>query len=250
MDVAIELPKISFSTVMVEPGKVHLAMTQFVQWVVPYDKLKEFEMLVEKEFGIVESILKGGYASDQLLEILKSQAKSISTLRKYNAIQKLDAAAELIAGELESGAYHKCVIFGIHRDCIEGMRLRLARFHPVALYGKSNPITAERNIKNFQNPKHKCRVFIGNIMAAGTSISLDTANHIFFVEEDWTPGNNAQAAMRCGGMRQKKPIFVRNFCLNNPVDTRVAEILRNKMRDLSLLFDKVQETEPKLLELF
>lgn len=253
-DVGLELPKLNFSTVMVEPGPIHLGMTSFCRYVLPFDKTAELDAKVIEEFGILDSIIKqgekNGYASEQFLEIIKSQAKGISTLRRYNALQKLDGACDLIRSELEDKAYHKCVIFAIHKDAIEGARLRLKDFSPVTLYGKSNPYKAEENIKQFQNPKSKVRVFIGNILAAGTSISLDVANHIFFLEEDWVPGNNAQAAMRCGGMRQKNPIFVRNFCLNNSIDRRVQEILRDKMRDLSLLFDSEGAKNEKLLDLF
>lgn len=227
--VAIELPEISFSTIMVSPGRVHLATTQFYKYMIPTDRSKEFNALIEKELGIFKGILEDKTLSDELLLSLQGQAKSISTLRKFSALQKLEPACELITQELEAGAYRKVVIFAHHKDMIEGTRIRLQKFHPMTLYGGSNPRKVEVNLRKFQNPKSECQVFIGNIAAAGTSITLDAANHIFFLEESWTPADNAQAAMRCGGPNQKKPIFVRNFCLDNPIDMRIQDILRDKM---------------------
>lgn len=241
-DVSIELPKMSFSTVEVPPGRLHLSMDKlFLKYVVPYDRTKELEEELKKELGVVENLLNGNYMTDQLVELLKAHSKSISTLRRYTALQKLEPATGLIAEELEAGAYRKCVIFAHHKAMIEGARIYLERFKPVTLYGGSNPLKVEENLRKFKDPNNRTRVFIGNILAAGTSIDLSVANHIFFLEESFVPGDNMQAAMRCGGPNQKNPVFVRNFCLANSFDRRVQEIIREKMRGLSAIY---QETPP------
>lgn len=243
-DVAVQLPKMSFSTVMVEPGKVSLGETSFWKYVIPMDRTAELNEIVQNELGILNGILADKTLSGELLETLKAQSKSISTLRRYTALQKLEPACELIAQELENGAYQKCVIFAHHRDCILGAAQRLYKFHPVTMYGGTSPARLERNLKNFQNPKHKTRVFIGQTLAAGTSISLSAANHIFFLEEEWVPGDNAQAAMRCGGVNQPNPVFVRNFCLNNSSDQRVQEVLRQKTSEQALIYGRPQSPQP------
>lgn len=241
-DVSIELPKVTFSTQTVEAGRVHLSMSQkFQKWTIPYDRTKELEKVLEEEMGILNGVLSGKdgpqFSEEAFLQLV-AQANSISTLCLYTALQKLEPVCEIIASELESNAYAKCVIFAIHRDVIEALRVNLGRFHPVTLYGGSNPLRTEKNLKKFQNPKSNCRVFIGNILAAGTSICLDAAHHIFFLEEDWVPGNNAQAAMRCGGPNQKETVHVRNFCLPNSVDTRKQALLAEKTRAILKLYEK------------
>jgi len=241
-EVAVQLPKMSFSTVMVPPGKVDLASTSFWKYTRPIDRTAELNATIEAELGIVNGILDGGAGasgkefSHEVLETLKAQAKSISTLRRYTALQKLEPACELIREELEANAYRKCVIFAHHRDCIVGAAQYLYKFYPVCMYGGTSPARLEKNLKNFQNPKHKTRVFIGQISAAGTSISLSAANHIFFLEESFVPGDNMQAAQRCGGVNQPNPIFVRTFCLENSVDQRVQTILREKMNAMAKIY--------------
>lgn len=248
-EVSVQLPKMSFSTVMVPPGRVNLRETTFWKWAVPTDRTAEFEQLLQEELGVVNGIFRqiGPDSNDvflagDVLEQLKAASKSISTLRRYIALQKLEPACELIASELESNAYRKCVIFAHHRDCILGASRLLHRFSPVTMYGGTNPKTLERYLKNFQNPDHRTRVFIGQISAAGTSISLSAAHHIFFLEESFTPEDNTQAAMRCGGVNQPNPIFVRNFCLENSYDYRLQNILRNKMKEAAQIFSKPAST--------
>lgn len=235
-DVAVQLPKMSFSTVMVPPGKVDLRATSFWKYAVPIDRTAELNEIVERELGIMNGILDDKTLSPQLLETLKAQSKSISTLRRYTALQKLQPACELIIAELEANAYQKCVIFAHHRDCILGAMQMLHRFSPVSMYGGTSPSRLERNLKNFQNLKHKCRVFIGQISAAGTSISLNAANHIFFLEESFVPDDNTQAAMRCGGVNQPNPVFVRTFCLENSYDYRLQDIIRQKMSENAKIY--------------
>lgn len=246
-DVAVQLPKMSFSTVEVEAGPVDLRATTFWKYCIPVDRTAEFAQIIETELGIMDGILGKGedaQLSDAVLETLKAQSKSISTLRKYTALQKLEPACELIAQELEAGAYRKVVIFAHHRDVIVGVQRMLHQFHPVTLYGGSNPVKVEQNVKNFQNPKHKCQVFIGQINAAGTSISLNAANHIFFLEESFVPDDNTQAAMRCGGVNQPLPIFVRSFCLANSYDYKLQNIIRQKTSENAKIYSGLSPQSP------
>jgi SNF2 family DNA or RNA helicase len=248
-DVSIQLPKMSFSTVMVPPGKVDLRLcSTWWKYVVPVDRTAEFNAIIERELGIVEGIMADKTLSPILLETLKAQSKSISTLRRYTALQKLEPALELIAAELEAGAYQKVVIFAHHLDPIKGAQRYLARFGVVTMYGGSNPNRVAMNIKKFQNPKSKTRVFIGQISAAGTSISLSAANHIFFLEESFVPDDNVQAAMRCGGVNQPKPIFVRTFCLENSYDRRLQDIIRQKTSENAKIYQSDKTKIPDELK--
>lgn len=238
LDVGIDLPKISFSDQIVKAGKVN-AEEAFPEFYRPVNRVNELEELIKQEMGIVRGILEGVYASNELIEVLKASAKSISTLRRYTVMQKLDAAAALIDEELESNAYQKVVIFGIHTAAIDGIMKRLVHYNPVSVVGGTADAAA--NIKKFQDPNSDCRVFVGNIQAAGTSISLTAANHIYFLEEGWTPGDNAQAAMRCGGINQPNPIFVTTLLLENSVDIKVHELLKRKTEEQIEIYSKMNE---------
>ena len=242
-DVEIELPPISFTEQTVAPGKVDMESV-FPEELKKYG-LETLNDMIKTEMGIVNAITDKLQASDQLIEVLKATAKSISTLRRFTAMQKAEPLAEILIDELTNGAYQKVVVFCIHTAAVHYLMKRLKPFDPVCVYGGSGNVA--ESIKKFQDPNNSCRVFIGNINSAGTSISLCAANHIYFLEESWTPGDNAQAAMRCGGVNQKNKIFVRTVVLENSVDQKVSSLLKRKTKELYEIFEKQQNDLGELL---
>jgi SWI/SNF-related matrix-associated actin-dependent regulator 1 of chromatin subfamily A len=69
----------------------------------------------------------------------------------------------------------------------------------VSLHGGTPASDREANVFRFQDSK-SCRVFIGQIIAAGTGLTLTAADRAIFIEADWTPANMAQAAKRSIGL--------------------------------------------------
>lgn len=231
-DVSIQLPSVFKSTQYVTEGPVDLneAFPSEIKEI----GLEGLKQALTEELGLFNKLV-GQTASTELIETLKAQAQSISTLRRFTAMQKVEPVVEMITEELESRAFEKCVIFCIHVAAVEGLKRRLSKFNPVSVIGGT--INASFEVEQFQsNPTVK--IFIGNISAAGTSIELSAANHIFFLEESWTPGDNHQAAMRCGGINQKKPIFVKTVLLPNSVDIKVHENISRKTSEQEKIYDK------------
>lgn len=240
-DVNIDLPPLSFGDIVVDGGHVDLVLNpSFQQYIFPTDrrsilieKLEEEKKLIMDSINLVKK-RESHKPHEELLRTFSGIAQSVSTLRRYTGVQKVDPVAEIVKNELESNAYDKIVIFAIHRDVIEGIRLKLSKYHAVTVYGGTNPETRVKNIKKFQtNPK--CRVFVGNIGAVGTAINLTVASQVLFVEQDWVPGNNAQAAMRCHRVGQKNPVFVRIVSLTDSIDQKVNLILKKKAKEIALL---------------
>lgn len=239
-EVMKELPPIFFQQMFVEPGIVEIELeASFTHWIYPEDRKQELFDKLKKEEELVEATIGHAGLGREGMMALEALATSVSTLRRYIGLQKVPPVAEMIADELERNAYEKVVIFAIHRDVIEGLRTRLAKFGAVTLYGGTEPDKRHRNIQRFQtNPK--CRVFIGNITAAGTAITLTAAHNVVFVEQDWVPGNNAQAAMRCHRIGQKKPVTVRFVGVADSIDEHIAETLRRKVKELTALIDETR----------
>ena len=84
-------------------------------------------------------------------------------------------------------------------------------------------------------------MFIGQVTAAGTLITLTAANQVVFLESSWVPADNAQAAMRCHRIGQTRPVFVRVVGLAGSVDEQVQATLRRKIATLTQLFDKQED---------
>lgn len=237
-DVMKELPPIFYGHVNVEAGPVDLEiLPSFTQYFLPTDRRQELKAELEKQAALLSAVFDNMKPNqDDKLAAVSAISDSISTLRRYIGLQKCRDAVELIKGELESNAYKKIVIFAVHRDVIETMRVGLRDFGAVVLYGGTDPETRQKNIDKFQN-NEKCRVFIGNIMAAGTAITLTAAHHVTFVEQDWVPGNNAQAIMRCHRIGQTNTVQVRFLVLDGTLDAKIGFILKRKTEQLTRLLD-------------
>lgn len=235
-EVMKELPPITYSHVLIPPGKVDLEVDiSFVKYVTPIDTTSELQKILDKEkFLLEETLARTGLGEDGM-KLLEGMAKSVSTLRRYTGLQKVEPVAEIISQELEANAYEKIVIFAIHRGVIEGLRVKLAKFGAVTLYGGTSPETRQRNIDLFQNSP-KTRVFIGNIQSAGTAITLTAAHQVVFAESEWVPASMAQAAMRCHRIGQTKNVSVRFFALSNSIDERISTVLKRKTKELTDIF--------------
>lgn len=237
-DVMKELPPISFGHTNVEAGPVDLEiLPSFTEYFLPVDRRHELKVELERQ----AKLLTGVFENMKPKEVDKIQAvaaisDSVSTLRRYIGLQKCRDAIELISSELEANAYKKIVIFAIHRDVIETLRSGLREFGVVTLYGGTDPEKRQKNIDRFQRDD-KVRVFIGNIHAAGTAITLTAAHNVTFVEQDWVPGNNAQAIMRCHRIGQTEHVKVRFIVLDGTLDAKIGFILKRKTEQLTALLD-------------
>lgn len=238
-EVLKQLPPITFAHCYVEPSDVEIeAQSSLIQYILPVDRRQELYDQLEKEKVVVDTVLGHvGVLGESGMKALEALAQSVSTLRKYLGLQKVKVVADMVTEELTNKAYDKVVIFAVHRDVIEGLRQRLRKFGAVTCYGNTDPKSRQQHVDSFQN-NPKCKVFIGNIQAAGTAITLTAANQIVFIEQDWVPGNNAQAAMRCHRIGQERPVFVRVCCVEDSLDEKIASILKRKTLDIIEIFDK------------
>jgi SWI/SNF-related matrix-associated actin-dependent regulator 1 of chromatin subfamily A len=237
-DVMLQLPPIYFQDMVVQPGEINLESDSgFFAYVYPHDRTQFLNNIIARERKLVEDVMETTRAGPYGLKALESISRSVSALRRYTGMQKIKPVAELILAELKANAYDKVVIFAIHQAVIEGLRVELRKFNPVTLYGRTEASKRQRNIDKFQkNPR--CRVFIGNVQAAGTAITLTASNQVVVVECPWTPGDLAQAVMRCHRMGQKKTVTVRVIGLADSIDEKISRLIKQKARQLSRLFDE------------
>lgn len=249
------LPDLFIKDVAVEASEVDLGLYKsYVEYILPIDKRDQlFQKLKDQEDAVRTSldVLKSDMSSGQkqngasYLGAIEALSRSVSTLRRYNGLQKVPKLLEILKWELKNGDYKKLVIFCIHMDVMEELRKGLHEWCPVVLHGGQNDRLKQQAIDDFQKKPHK-QVFIGNIMAAGTSINLTVANTVVFAELDWVPGNNAQAMMRVHRYGQKKPVYVRMCSIADSIDERVNHILRRKTKELVAIFDTPITPEPEV----
>lgn len=239
MDVITDLPPITFAEVTVARNKVELDPWFYENYRVvgkePFmAELNHLEDTLKQSLTTIKHASCG--RNPDALDMIKAFAQSTPTLRRYIGLAKLDACLDIIADELETKAIDKIVLFAIHKDVVDSTRIALKRFKPVTLYGNTPHVKRQNNIDKFQNSP-ECRVFIGNIQAAGTGITLTSACEVAFLESSWVPADNAQAAMRCHRVGQTRPVRVRMFTCSDSVDEEVMRVVTHKTRQITKILD-------------
>ena len=179
--------------------------------------LKEWPGL---EQAILDAIEQGG------LSFLDAQ--HIATLRRLVGEAKAPAYSKLIAEELHNGR-DKLVVFTWHTKAAEIITSYLAGegLHATLVDGKTKEIDRVAAVQSFQNdPDH--RVFVGNIRAAGTGLTLTAASDLDMFESSWAPADNAQALMRVHRIGQSRNVRARFISLAGSIDEVVSETVARK----------------------
>ncbi len=171
-------------------------------------------------------------SDNNLLNTLQMLGQSISSLRRYHGFKKIKDTTELIDFELSCGLCEKLIVFGIHTDVLNTLRDGLSKHKSVIITGKTTDNQRKRAVYDFQNDK-KTKIFFGNILAAGTAITLTAAKQVIFIENDWVPGNNQQAADRAHRIGQKESVNVRHITIKDSLDSKIMGVLIRKIREIS-----------------
>lgn len=172
------------------------------------------------EEAILQAIEQGG------LSFLDAQ--HIATLRRLVAEAKAPAYSKLVAEEMRNGR-DKLVIFTWHTRAAEIITSYLngEGFYASLVDGKTPEKQRVAHVESFQtDPEH--RVFVGNIKAAGTGLTLHAAADLDMFESSWAPADNAQALMRVHRIGQGRKVNARFISLANSIDEVVSDTVARK----------------------
>lgn len=173
------------------------------------------------EKAIMQAVEMGG------LSFLDAQ--HIMTLRRLIGEAKAVPYGHMLLEELQSGATDKRVVYGIHVDALTSLRdfLRAHGVNVVLVNGSTKEKDRIEAVRAFQEDEG-CSVFIGNIRAAGTGITLTASCEIDMMESDWSPAGNAQAIMRIHRIGQHRNVRARFITLAGSLDEVVNRIVAQK----------------------
>lgn len=163
---------------------------------------------------------------------LAKVAPHVATLRRLTGLAKVAPAREWIKDWLEAGG-KKLVVFAHHREVID--QLVKASPHVWARI-TGDTVDRQEQVDAFQR-EPDCRVFYGQIQAAGTGITLTAASDVLFVESSWVPAENEQAAMRVHRIGQRNACLVRFATLAGSIDEKIQRAVLRKTADILKLFN-------------
>lgn len=157
----------------------------------------------------------------------------IATLRRLTGVAKVATAAEFINDLAEQ---EPIVVFGIHKEVLGYIREHLKQ-KASFIDGSTSQEQRARQVEMFQTGE--TQVFVGQITACSTAITLTRSARVVFVEASWTPAENAQAVKRCHRIGTTKPVLATYLALAGTIDEHVAATLARKTQ----MIDEILEID-------
>ena len=172
----------------------------------------------------------------------------IEGLKQLAVDGKIQPAMKWIEDFLENNVDGKLVVFGTHRKTVDVI---MDKFDGIAVKVDGSVSTKDRDLAvgRFHEDKN-IRLFMGNIQAAGTGLTLTAASTVAFLELPWSPGELAQAEDRCHRIGQKNFVNVYHLIAADTIEEKIAMLLDKKRKVLDAVLDGEQdEGTPLLTEL-
>jgi SWI/SNF-related matrix-associated actin-dependent regulator of chromatin subfamily A-like protein 1 len=182
-------------------------------------------------------------SDDDVLRYLAGKVgdEHIMRLRRMLGLCKAEPAVEYLddfLSNLPDG--RKILVFAHHREVVEKLLKGLANWSPAVITGASTPNERTSQVNKFLTNRAS-RVFIGNIQAAGTGLTLVgptcPCSDVFFVEASYSVGDNVQAAARVHRIGQREAVVARFLTAHKTIDDRIQSILARKALDFKNLFE-------------
>lgn len=122
----------------------------------------------------------------------------------------------------------KMCIYGVHTDIVRATHDKFRRYSTI-VDGQVNGRKRSLAIQRFTHDP-RCRLFFGNITAAGTGLNLVQAHLLAVLELGWTPGEMRQMEKRIDRIGQTKAPKVFYLIGKDTIEESICEIIQKKQR--------------------
>ncbi len=167
----------------------------------------------------------------------------IGMLKQLAVKGKMKQAIQWVKEFLENN--DKLVLFAVHKAVIDALMKEFGEI-AVKIDGSVSAQKRDEAVKKFQEDS-KIKLFIGNIQAAGTGLTLVAASSVVFLELPWVAGELSQATDRCHRIGQKNAVNVYYLLADGTVEWEIAKLLDKKRKVLDAVLDGEEIEETQLL---
>ena len=184
----------------------------------------------------IRKLLKNCKTDDEIIAAIKKHSTHVASTRRLTGLAKVKGVVDWFR-DFNEGDGGKVVFMAHHRDVIHELANGMAGVlgqKPLVVAGDTPAHVRAAAVRDFKDPKHLA--FIGQIQAAGTGIDLAAADTLVFVESDWVPGNNEQAAMRIQAVDKKALLTIFAATLPGSIDEKIQSANLRKVRDSLQIF--------------
>ena len=158
---------------------------------------------------------------------------NIHTLNRLVATSKVNKIKALVDYLIEAG--EKVVVFSGYKDPLRLLEDKLGK-KCVKVDGSINPHKRQLLIDKFIE-QDSCKVFLGNMQAAGIGINLVNARHVIFMNFPFTPDQIEQAQKRLHRSGQKRKVNVYYTIAKDTIDEHIFGLIADKADDINALID-------------
>lgn len=209
----------------------HIPPATWRDWDIPLDQLESWAQEAMNRLWDM-AVARGLNVGDpaELVRALHRDPEfhEISRIRSALATAKIPLA-EKWAEEMEE-AGEPCVVVSAHRAPVLALGNR-----PGWGYVMGGDTQRQKTVEAFQAGHLKGIAL--TVGAGGVAINLDRADNLLFMDRDWVPGNNAQAADRIiSTSKTQVKSFVR-MLVDHPLERRVEEVLSGKISVITRAID-------------
>lgn len=155
-------------------------------------------------------------------------------LKRMSAELKLPFVIEWIDQYLNESD-GKLVLMGIHKTVMDPLWDRYKN-QAVLVTGSVRGNKRRMAVEAFQSNK-RCRLFLGNIRAAGVGLTLTAANTMAFAELGWTPGEHTQGEDRIHRIGQKDGASCYYLIADETIETPLCQLIQEKQKVLDQVLD-------------
>lgn len=180
---------------------------------------------LEDEIPEAEEILMAAETGET-----KSIEMHLGSLRRVTGGIKAKLLVDVVAEEVENGI-GKVVLMCWHRDVMDVLQEGLWRLRPARVDGTTSPAGRDKAMSRFATDPD-CKVFLGQVVAAGEAIDLSAAAELIFVEGSMVPKDMKQAALRITNHNQTQRPRVRVAALEGSIDEAIQAMLVRKVRTI------------------
>lgn len=148
---------------------------------------------------------------------------------------KLPAVIDWVRLWLEKHPGKKIILFGKHTEVLTDLH-EAFRNQSVLVTG-SVPMKRRKEYQALFQKSSRCRVFIGNIDAAGAGWNGTAASAVAFVEMDWRPGMHKQAEDRAHRIGQHGTVRCHYLVAKGTIEEKLVQIIQDKQAVLDQVLD-------------
>lgn len=169
----------------------------------------------------------------------KNALTKLSELKQVCVNCKFNSCISWIDDYIESG--NKLVVFVYHTVVFETLMTKYKKI-AVGINGSTPNNERQNNVKKFQNDE-KIKLFIGNISACCTGLTLTRANAVCFIEFGRSYPQMVQAEDRIHRISQTADsVFAYYLIMKNGIDEIIMETINERSKGINKVMDNLDNS--------